>query len=86
MKTNTDIKNLAAMKIKTSEKIISLIEPIAKALEQFNGKSITGNKKRITDAIENIADGLRVYIEYEQYCYELANDTMLNFMQPVANN
>lgn len=24
--------------------------------------------------------------DYEQYCYELANDTMLSFMQPVANN
>ena len=65
--TNTDIKNLAKMKIRTSKKIIELCDQVAKVLAQFDGKSITGNKKRITDAIQSIATGLHVFIESEQY-------------------
>lgn len=65
--TINDIKALANLKNQKQSEIIALCEPIAQTLEAFNGKSITGNKKRITDALKNIDRRLYVSIEFEKY-------------------
>lgn len=65
--TINDIKALANLKNQKQSEIIKLCEPIAKVLEAFNGKSITGNKKRITEALKSIDSRLCVSIESEQY-------------------
>lgn len=46
---------------------LSLAEQAKNTLERFTGKSITGNKKRITDAIKAISENLTLLIEQNQY-------------------
>ena len=46
---------------------LSLAEQVKNTLERFTGKSITGNKKRITDAIKAISENLTLLIEQNQY-------------------
>lgn len=58
-----DIKTMAKLKTAHVSHALGLADKIAAALRAFNGKSITGNKKRITDAIQQIDPSLRVYIE-----------------------
>lgn len=65
--TKTDIKQMAKLKIAHLTHALSLADKVKVALAQFDGKSITGNKKRISDAIEQIDPGLRVYIEPDGY-------------------
>lgn len=61
--TKNDIKKLSNLKIKAARETLVLCDKVGEVLRNFDGKSITGNKKRITDAIEGIAKGLRCYIE-----------------------
>lgn len=46
---------------------LSVAEQVKNTLERFTGKSITGNKKRITDAIKAISGNLTLLIEQNQY-------------------
>ena len=46
---------------------LSVAEQVKNTLERFTGKSITGNKKRITDAIKAINENLTLLIEQNQY-------------------
>ena len=46
---------------------LSLAEQVKNTLERFAGKSITGNKKRLTDAIKAINENLTLLIEQNQY-------------------
>lgn len=46
---------------------LSVAEQVKNTLECFAGKSITGNKKRLTDAIKAINENLTLLIEQNQY-------------------
>lgn len=61
--TKNDIKQMAKLKIAHLTHALSLADQLKTTLAQFNGKSITGNKKRISDAVAQIDPSLRVYIE-----------------------
>jgi hypothetical protein len=54
---------LADLKNKAQNRALELAPAVIKALAAFDGKSITGNRKRITDAIKAIDLALYVNIE-----------------------
>lgn len=58
-----DIRKMANLKLAHLTHASAQADKIPAALAKFDGKSITGNKKRIKDAIEQIDPSLRVEIE-----------------------
>lgn len=62
-----DIKQMAKLKTAHISHSLELADTVAEVLAKFDGKSITGNKKRISDVIEQIDPSLRVYIEPDGY-------------------
>ncbi len=67
MITKNTIKQVAQLKDDAHKELLRLCELIPTELEKFDGKSITGNKKRITDTLAALSRELYVSIEYEQY-------------------
>lgn len=58
-----DIETMAKLKLTHLKNASEDANKIPEALAKFDGKSITGNKKRISDAIAQIDPSLRVEIE-----------------------
>lgn len=67
--TINDIKTMAQMKNEAQTAVLNSIDQIKQALQAFDGKSITGNKKRITDSIQAIEKGLYVSIDKGSFDY-----------------
>ena len=67
MLNKNDIKQMAKMKTEYIAHALSLADKIGETLAKFDGKSITGNKKRISDAVEQLDPSLRVYIEPDSW-------------------
>ena len=66
-KTIQTIKDKAKKIVAACDCALSLIDNVQAVILQFAGKSITGNKKRITDAIKKINNNLTVIIEWDNY-------------------
>ena len=60
MLTTEQIRTVAQAKVKDYQKCMDLLEPVLTALERFSGKSITGNRTKIIDAIKQIDNNLFV--------------------------
>ena len=65
--TKENARTLADLKIAAFKKTLDLAPAVIDALRKFDGKSITGNKKRITDAIKAVDPALYVDIEWDQW-------------------
>lgn len=65
--TKENARTLAGLKIAAFKKTLDLAPAVIDALRKFDGKSITGNKKRITDAIKAIDPALYVDIDWDQW-------------------
>lgn len=63
MLTTEQIRTVAQAKVKDYQKCMDLLEPVLTALERFSGKSITGNRTKIIDAIKQIDNNLFVNID-----------------------
>lgn len=61
------IEKLTELKKNATATALGTIDKIQEALSKFDGKSITGNKKKITDAIRALQDGLYIDIEKDAW-------------------
>lgn len=60
-------KKLADIKINNIKQAQKIAPAVIEVLEKYKGKSITGNKKRIKEAIESIDKALYVIIEHDMF-------------------
>lgn len=65
--TINDIKTMAELKATQIKKVLTACDQIQEAFKAFYGKSITGNKKRITDSMKAIMPELYTSIEKDNY-------------------
>ena len=68
------IKTRAAQRQAACDIALSLADCVKGVLEKYKGKSITGNKKRLQDAIKAENANLRCIIEWDEYrgvCVEI---------------
>lgn len=49
-------------------KTLDLFIPVSNVLQDFVNKSITGNKKRLTDRIKAINNNITVIVDWDDYC------------------
>lgn len=63
----TIYENLQKMKISNATRAADCADAVVNALEKFAGKSITGNKKKITDAMQAIDPKLYTTIQSEDW-------------------
>lgn len=60
-------KKLADIKVNNIKQAQKIAPAVIEVLEKYKGKSITGNKKRIKEAIESIDKALYVVIEHDMF-------------------
>ena len=60
-------KKLADIKVNNIKQAQKIAPAVIEVLEKYKGKSITGNKKRIKEAIESINKALYVVIEHDMF-------------------
>lgn len=65
--TINDIKTMAELKNKAQKTILDSVDSIIEVLQAFDGKSISGNKKRIMDSINAICPDLHASIEKDDW-------------------
>ena len=65
--TKNDVLKMAELKNKVHQTILDSIDGIINALQAFDGKSISGNKKRIMDSINAIHEHLHASIEKDNW-------------------
>lgn len=61
------IKDKSKIIVAACDVALSLIDDVQAVILQFAGKSITGNKKRLTDAIQAVNKNLIVKIEWDTW-------------------
>lgn len=67
-KTIQTIQEKATQFINACDIALSYQEQIKNIVKKFENKSITGNKKRFTEAIKAINENLTVIIDFDKYC------------------